>query len=77
MIVLHIDSSPRGADSVSRDLTREIVNRLKAVEPTLDVVRYDLGDRPLPHLRRMRSTLYAGPNSRPPNSARSARCPIA
>jgi FMN-dependent NADH-azoreductase len=50
MIVLHIDSSPRGADSVSRDLTREIVDRLKAVEPTLDVVRYDLGDRPLPHL---------------------------
>jgi FMN-dependent NADH-azoreductase len=50
MIVLHIDSSPRGVDSVSRDLTREIVNRLKAVEPTLDVVQYDLGDRPLPHL---------------------------
>jgi FMN-dependent NADH-azoreductase len=50
MIVLHIDSSPRGVDSVSRDLTRRIVNRLKAVEPTLDVVQYDLGDRPLPHL---------------------------
>jgi FMN-dependent NADH-azoreductase len=49
MIVLHIDSSPRGVDSVSRDLTRQIVNRLKAVEPTLDVVQYDLGDRPLPH----------------------------
>ena len=50
MIVLHINSSPRGVDSVSRDLTRQIVNRLKAVEPTLDVVEYDLGDRPLPHL---------------------------
>ena len=50
MIVLHIDSSPRGVDSVSRDPTRQIVNRLKAVEPTLDVVQYDLGDRPLPHL---------------------------
>ena len=50
MIVLHIDSNPRGVDSVSRDLTRQIVNRLKAVEPTLDVVQYDLGDRPLPHL---------------------------
>jgi FMN-dependent NADH-azoreductase len=50
MIVLHIDSSPRGVDSVSRDLTRQIVNRLKVVEPTLDVVQYDLGDRPLPHL---------------------------
>ena len=50
MIVLHIDSSPRGVDSVSRYLTRQIVNRLKAIEPTLDVVEYDLGDRPLPHL---------------------------
>jgi FMN-dependent NADH-azoreductase len=50
MIVIHIDSSPRGVDSVSRDLTRQIVNRLKAVEPTLDVIRYDLGERPLPHL---------------------------
>ena len=50
MIVLHIDSSPRSVDSVSRDLTRQIVDRLKVVEPTLDVIRYDLGDRPLPHL---------------------------
>jgi FMN-dependent NADH-azoreductase len=50
MIVLHIDSSPRGVDSVSRDLTRQIVDRLQAVEPTLNVVRYNLGDRPLPHL---------------------------
>jgi FMN-dependent NADH-azoreductase len=50
MIVLHIDSSPRGIDSVSRDLTRQIVDRLQAAEPTLDVIRCDLGDRPLPHL---------------------------
>ena len=50
MIVVHIDSSPRGVNSVSRDLTRQIIDRLQAVEPTLDVVRYDLGDRPLPHL---------------------------
>ena len=50
MIVLHIDSSPRGADSVSRDLTRQIIDRLKAVEPNLEIVHYDLGERPLPHL---------------------------
>lgn len=50
MIVLHIDSSPRGTDSVSRDLTRQIVDRLKATEPTLEVIRYDLGNQPLPHL---------------------------
>ncbi len=50
MIVLHINSSPRGTNSVSRDLTRQIIDRLKAVEPDLEIVRYDLGDRPLPHL---------------------------
>jgi FMN-dependent NADH-azoreductase len=36
MIALHIDSSPRGVDSVSRCLTGQIVDRLKAVEPTPD-----------------------------------------
>lgn len=50
MIVLHIDSSPRGDDSVSRNLTRQIIDRLKVVEPNLEIIRYDLGDRPLPHL---------------------------
>jgi FMN-dependent NADH-azoreductase len=50
MIVLHIDSSPRGIDSVSRDLTRQIIDRLKAVEPNLDIIRQDLTDRLLPHL---------------------------
>ena len=47
MIVLHIDSSPRGDDSVSRNLTRQIIDRLKAVEPSLEIARHDLGDRPL------------------------------
>jgi FMN-dependent NADH-azoreductase len=50
MIVLHVDSSSRGADSVSRDLTRQIIDRLKAVEPNLEIIRYDLGNQPLPHL---------------------------
>ena len=50
MIVLHIDSSPRSADSVSRDLTRQIIDRLQAVEPNLEILHYDLGDQPLPHL---------------------------
>jgi FMN-dependent NADH-azoreductase len=50
MIVLHIDSSPRGTDSVSRDLTRQIVDRLTTTERTLEVIRYDLGNQPLPHL---------------------------
>jgi FMN-dependent NADH-azoreductase len=50
MIVLHIDSSPRGADSVSRVLTGQIIDRLKAPEPNFETVRRDLGSEPLPHL---------------------------
>jgi FMN-dependent NADH-azoreductase len=50
MVVLHIDSSPRGAESVSRDLTRQIIDRLKARDPNVEIIRYDLGDQPLPHL---------------------------
>ena len=30
MIVLHIDSGPRGAESVSRDLTGQIVDRARS-----------------------------------------------
>ena len=50
MIVLHIDSSPISADSVSRDLTRQIIDGLKARAPNLEIIRYDLGSEPLPHL---------------------------
>lgn len=50
MIVLHINSSAKGANSVSRDLTRQILDRLKARAPNLEVIRHDLGSQPLPHL---------------------------
>lgn len=50
MKLLHIDSSALGENSVSRVLTRAVVERFQAELPGLDLVRYDLDAEPLPHL---------------------------
>jgi len=50
--VLQIDSSPLDEDSVSRQLTREFVERLRAGETGARVIHRDLGGSDLPHLTR-------------------------
>lgn len=50
MKLLHIDSSITGANSVSRQVSAEIVKRLLETEPTLQIARRDLDVNPLPHL---------------------------
>jgi FMN-dependent NADH-azoreductase len=47
---LHIDSSINGENSVSRVLTRSIVDQLRAADPKADVIVRDLANQPLPHL---------------------------
>ena len=49
MKLLHIDSSITGDGSVSRKLTQPIVARLKAGDPTLEIVHRDVAANPLPH----------------------------
>jgi FMN-dependent NADH-azoreductase len=49
MNLLHIDSSILGEGSASRSLTREVVARLKAAQPHLQVTYRDLTAEPLPH----------------------------
>ncbi len=49
MNLLHIDSSILGEHSATRALTREIVARLKAAQPQLQVTYRDLAAEPLPH----------------------------
>lgn len=49
MKLLHIDSSVLGNDSASRSLTAEIVARLRAEHPGIEVVRRDLAAQTLPH----------------------------
>lgn len=50
MKLLHLDSSISGTSSVSRQLTRELVEKLRARHPDLQVRYRDLGGEPLPHL---------------------------
>jgi FMN-dependent NADH-azoreductase len=50
MKLLHIDSSILGANSVSRQVSAAIVERLRPVTPTLEVTYRDLVAAPLPHV---------------------------
>ena len=49
MNILHLDSSPLGAYSVTRELTAAIVAQLRADAPGATVVYRDLAAHPLPH----------------------------
>ena len=49
MKLLHIDSSITGAQSLSRQLSAAIVDRLHAVHPNLSVTYRDLESDPVPH----------------------------
>jgi FMN-dependent NADH-azoreductase len=48
--VLHIDSSPLGVRSVSRQLTAKVLDALRAKSGNINVVTRDIGANPLPHL---------------------------
>ena len=48
MNILHIDSSPRGERSHSRQLTLAFVQELKADRPDATIVYHDLGRNPVP-----------------------------
>jgi FMN-dependent NADH-azoreductase len=48
--LLHIDSSILGANSVSRELTARIVDRIRAAVPKLAVTYRDLATEPIGHL---------------------------
>ncbi|MCW2364136.1 MULTISPECIES: FMN-dependent NADH-azoreductase [Sphingobium] len=50
MTVLHIDSSIQGENSITRQISAAIVERLTAEQPGADVRYRDLAAQPLPHL---------------------------
>jgi FMN-dependent NADH-azoreductase len=47
--ILHLDSSVSGENSVSRTLTRSIINQLRAADPAAEIHHRDLALAPLPH----------------------------
>lgn len=50
MKLLHIDSSILGQNSVSRDLSADVVTTFRAISPDLEVTRLDLAATPIEHL---------------------------
>jgi FMN-dependent NADH-azoreductase len=48
--ILHIDSSPRGERSHSRELSKEFVSGWKATHPEDAIAYRDLGHYPVPHV---------------------------
>ncbi len=48
--ILHLNSSVRSAGSVSRQLTAEFIEKLKAAHPGARVIERDLAAQPVPHL---------------------------
>jgi FMN-dependent NADH-azoreductase len=50
MKLLHVDSSILGAHSVSRELSAEIVAKMRQVTPGLEIAYRDLAAEPVPHL---------------------------
>ena len=50
MNVLHLDASPRGERSHSRQLTRAFVEELRAAQPGATITYRDLGHEPVPHV---------------------------
>jgi FMN-dependent NADH-azoreductase len=48
--ILIIESSPRGVESASRQLTRKLTERLRTLYPEARLVERDLAKDPLPHL---------------------------
>ncbi len=50
MKLLHIDTSILGHNSISRQLTTIIVERIRALQPAIEVRYTDLGTEPLDHL---------------------------
>jgi Acyl carrier protein phosphodiesterase len=48
--ILLVTSSTRGAESLSTRIANELVARLQERDPSVELVRHDLGDDPIPHL---------------------------
>jgi FMN-dependent NADH-azoreductase len=65
MNILHVDSSILGGHSVSRQLSADIVKRLKAANPAARVTYRDVGAQPLPHLSGAVLSAAQGPQEVP------------
>jgi FMN-dependent NADH-azoreductase len=69
MNILHIDASPQGGASISRQLTAAVVERLKQDNPSATVNHRDLIATPVSHLSgELLQVLRPAPGSTPPSA---------
>ena len=69
MNILHIDASPQGNASISRQLTAAVVEQLKREEPDATVKHRDLIETPISHLSgELLQVLRPAPGSTPPSN---------
>ncbi len=59
--ILHLNSSVRSTGSISRQLTGEFVEKLKAAHPGSNVIERDLAKDPVPHLSEQMMGAYFTP----------------
>ena len=65
--LLHIDASPRGHRSVSRELTREFAGAWKEANPDGQIIYRDLGHNPVPLVTEtFIAAVYTPPETRSP-----------
>src|SRR5688572_20945363 len=70
MKILHIDASPLGGASISRQLTAAVVGHLKKEEPNATVLHRDLIATPVSHLSGdLLQVLRPAPGNPPPSDA--------
>jgi FMN-dependent NADH-azoreductase len=59
--ILVIETSPRGKESVSRKLTKAILEKLKQKDPGCEVKLHDLSTHPTPHLEESHLAAFYAP----------------
>lgn len=72
--ILHINSSVRTTDSISRKFTREFLDKRQAAYPDTVIVERDLAVNPLPHLtEQMLGAFFTPAAQRTPEQAQAAQ----
>ncbi len=72
--ILHIDSSPRGERSHSRELSKEFVSGWKAAHPEDAIAYRDLGHHPVPHVNEAWiAAAFSPPETHTPELAEAIR----
>jgi FMN-dependent NADH-azoreductase len=61
MKILHLISSPRGAESISTKLGNAIADKLQAAHPGSTIVTHNLATTPFPHLEEVQITSFFTP----------------